>query len=96
MPFDFAPGQSQVQSGLVSVVLASNFLVPNATFLIELALYALMFVLLVVWPAVGAAMRGQWGWLVVILLFGPFAGVPWFFVGRRAPNRSGAASVQRA
>ena len=80
----------------MSVVLASNFLVPDATFLIELALYALMFVLLVVWPAVGAAMRSQWGWLVVILLFGPIAGVPWFFVGRQAPNRSGAASVQRA
>jgi hypothetical protein len=92
----FAHDQERVPSPIVSPVLESNFLVPNATFFVELAFLALAFMLLVVWPAVGAAMRGQWGWLVVIVLFGPFAGLLWFFMGRRPPNRSGAASVQPA
>ena len=74
----------------MSIVLANNFLVPNATFIVELALYALMFVLLVVWPAVGAGIRQQWVWLVMIVLLGPLAGVPWLLMGRRAPTRAGA------
>ena len=91
--FDVARAGSPVLFALVCIVLANNFLVPNATFIVELAFYALMFVLLVVWPAVGAGMRQQWVWLVMIVLFGPLAGLLWFFMGRRAPNHSGAATT---
>ena len=41
------------------------------------------------WPAVGAGMRQQWVWLVMIVLFGPLAGLLWFFLGRRTPNHVG-------
>ena len=74
-------------------VLESNFLVPNATFFAELAFLALMFVTLVVWPAVGAGMREQWGWLVMIVIFGPIAGVLWFIFGRRVSSSSRAVIV---
>ena len=68
--------------------LESNFLVPNGTLLIEVALYALVFALLMLWPLVGAAIRRQWGWVVMILIFGPFAGSLWFFMGRSGRDHS--------
>jgi hypothetical protein len=79
----------------VTVVNESNFLVPNGTFLVELAVDALLFTLLVLWPLLGAVIRRQWGWLILIVFFGPFAGVPWFFMARSAPKPAGEASAAR-
>ncbi len=45
-------------------------------------------------PNSTAATRRQWGWLVMIVLLGPFVGVLWFFLGRgRALNRLSGATT---
>ena len=67
----------------------SNFLVPDGSFFVELVLFSIGFFLLVMVPLVGAATRRQWVWLVMILLLGPFAGVPWFFLGSSRGQRHG-------
>lgn len=60
----------------------SNVLVPTPTFLVILVLW----VVLTVWPLIGAAMRQQWVWLILILFLGPFAGIAWVIVARRKPR----------
>ena len=66
--------------------LESDFLVPNATFLV-LAITALVVLalsaLLVVWPLVETIVRRQWGYTLGVVLLGPIGGLVWFLVGRR-------------
>jgi hypothetical protein len=57
------------------MALETNYLVPNASLLILLALYA---VLLVIGPAIDAARQRRWVWLVAILIIQPFAGLLWY------------------
>ena len=57
------------------IALESNFLVPNASFLIVVALYEALFVIV---PAIDAALQRRWVWFVAILVLQPVAGVLWF------------------
>jgi Na+/melibiose symporter-like transporter len=55
-------------------VLESSTLVPNLVFVIV----ALAYVgLTIAWPAVDAARRRRWLWVVVIVVLSPFAGILW-------------------
>lgn len=51
--------------------------------MVGLVRYALLVSLLVLWPLIGAVLRREWGWVLLIVIFGPFAGVLWFFMRRR-------------
>jgi hypothetical protein len=95
-PTPRSPHPSAFTSRQCGAWIASSFvtIAPSGSFVVELAGYALLWALLVLWPLVGAAMRRQWGWLILIVFFGPFAGVPWFFLARRASGRLGEVSVR--
>ena len=69
--------------------LESNFLVPNASFLVVLPVMLVLFGLLVIWPLVETVVRQQWGYTLGVVLLGPIGGLLWFVVGRRgtAPQR---------
>ena len=67
--------------------LASNFLMPNATFLVLFLVSLVVFGLLVIWPLVETVVRQQWGYTLGVVLLGPIGGLLWFFVGRRATAR---------
>lgn len=53
----------------------TSYLVPDAKYLILLALYL---VVLVIGPAIDAARKGRWGWFVAILLLSPLFGLLWY------------------
>jgi hypothetical protein len=57
------------------IALESTFLVPNASFLIVVAVYE---ILLVILPAIDAGRQHRWGWFVAILILQPVAGVLWY------------------
>lgn len=66
--------------------LESNFLVPNATFLVELLVLiplAAVFVVVTVVPFVKSIQRQQWGWVIWIFIFPFFGGLAWWLMGRR-------------
>jgi hypothetical protein len=85
--------------------LASNFLMPNGTFLVLclLALFALAVLgLLVAWPLLETLVRQRWSYALGVILLGPIGGLLWFTVGRRAsaahgpgPDRSPSEPVSR-
>lgn len=64
-------------------LLASNFLMPNAAFLVYLLVILAVFALLVIWPLIETVARRQWGYALGVVLLGPIGGLIWFFVGRR-------------
>lgn len=70
-------------------LLASNFLMPNATFLVYPLVMLVMLVmlavvaLLVIWPLTETVVRRQGGYPLGVVLLGPIGGLIWFFVGRR-------------
>ena len=68
----------------VTVVRATDFLVPGGTLLVELFVATVAFLVLVVWPIVGAAHRSQWAWMLAVAVLGPIAGIAWLAIGRRA------------
>ena len=67
--------------------LESNFLVPNASFLVVLPVMLVLFGLLVVWPLIETVVRQQWGYTLGVVLLGPIGGLLWFVVGRRETAR---------
>lgn len=67
--------------------LTSNFLMPNATFLVLLLVAFAVLGLLVFWPLVETVLSQQWGYTLGIVLLGPIGGLLWFFVGRRETTR---------
>jgi hypothetical protein len=64
----------------------TSYLWPSPTLLIGVFVF---FGLCLAWPAVGAARRGQWAWLVAIILLAPFAGFVWHFTGSRTRPAAG-------
>jgi hypothetical protein len=64
--------------------LASNFLMPNAAFLVWAVLAALVFAVLVLWPLVDTIVRRQWGYTLGVVVLGPIGGLLWLVTGRRA------------
>jgi hypothetical protein len=64
--------------------LASNFLMPNAAFLLWAFLAALVFAVLVLWPLVETIVRRQWGYTLGVVVFGPIGGLLRLVSGRRA------------
>ncbi|MGZ4445981.1 MAG: hypothetical protein ACXVEC_04810 [Nocardioides sp.] len=69
--------------GLPCLPLASNLLVPNASFGLLLLPVLVVLGLLVVWPLVETVVRRQWGYTLGVVLLGPIGGLVWFAVGRR-------------
>ncbi|MGZ4487459.1 hypothetical protein [Oryzihumus sp.] len=69
--------------GLPCLPLASNLLVPNASFGLLLLPVLVVLGLLVVWPLVETVVRRQWGYTLGVVLLGPIGGLVWFTVGRR-------------
>ncbi len=57
------------------IALETSFLAPSASFLILVALYE---VLLVIIPAIDAARQRRWVWFVAILILQPVAGLLWY------------------
>ena len=62
---------------------ATDYLVPNGSFVIAFLFFAALFVLLVAWPLFSAVRRQQWGWVLGVVLLGPIGGVLWLTVGRK-------------
>ncbi|MGZ4464908.1 MAG: hypothetical protein ACXVW0_06090 [Nocardioides sp.] len=69
--------------GLPCLPLASNLLVPKASFGLLLLPVLVVLGLLVVWPLVETVVRRQWGYTLGVVLLGPIGGLVWFTVGRR-------------
>jgi hypothetical protein len=61
----------------------TNYLVPNAGFIVEFLLFVAAVALLIVWPLVETIVRRQWGWTLGVVLLGPIGGLLWLVVGRR-------------
>ena len=57
------------------IALETDYLWPSPTFLVSLALYA---VLLVIVPAIDAARQRRWFWFVAIVILQPVAGLLWY------------------
>ena len=75
------------------VVLESNFLVPNAYFVVAALVYLAV---LVVWPFIEAAVRGRWIWAIAIALLSPLGGIAWFAKQRREAIFAAAFIAGRA
>jgi hypothetical protein len=67
----------------VQIPFETNYLVPNAIFLVELLTFVAAMALLVIVPLVETVVHRQWGWTLGVLLLGPIRGLLWFVVGRR-------------
>jgi hypothetical protein len=67
----------------VQISFETNYLVPNATFIVELLMLLAALALLVIVPLVETAVHRQWGWTLGVVLLGPIGGMLWFVVGRR-------------
>jgi hypothetical protein len=67
---------------------ATDFLVPDALFLVALVIALAVFAGLVLWPLVESVVRQQWGWVLGVVVLGPIGGLLWFAVGRRGTRAS--------
>jgi hypothetical protein len=85
------PNAAAAHTGPVPAPLASNFLAPNAAFVVLVLLMLVVFALLVVWPLVETLVRQQWGYTLGVLVLGPIGGLLWFTVGRRGTAPRGDA-----
>ena len=57
------------------IALETSFLAPSASFLILVAIYEVLFVIV---PAIDAARQRRWIWFVAILILQPVAGLLWY------------------
>jgi hypothetical protein len=71
----------------VQALVETNYLVPDGTFLLSLAVLGFA-ALLVVWPLVESLALRQRGYALGILLLGPIGGLVWLTVGRHQTRRS--------
>lgn len=76
----------------VQIALETDYLVPNAPFIVEVLVVFVAVAVLVIWPLVDSLVRRQWGWALGVLFLGPIGGLMWLVVGRREVRRIGTAS----
>jgi hypothetical protein len=82
-------GRLRLILGTMVAPLASQFLMPNGTFVVLVLVMLPVFALLVVWPLVETVVRQQWGYTLGVVLLGPIGGLAWLLVGRRETARDG-------
>lgn len=70
------------------ILLETNYLEPNATFWVLLAVMLAAWAVLVAWPLFESLASRQWGYALGVLILGPLGGLVWLMKGRRETRRS--------